>query len=159
QGRPRPAAALQQSRQEVHRGLPPARALHVQHPPPLLDQRRDRLELAVVEGGVGAPGEGVQRLERLVLQGGGSGVHVPSVHVGPTPGGGGPTCSGQEPAGSSPSASAASRRRSRSEVDSPSRSGSSLVASARRIRASSSWASRSSGSSAGRSLSSGSCAW
>ena len=51
-------------RDEVDRGLAPPGALHHQRAPAVVDQRADGLELALVEDGVGQPGEAAQRFQR-----------------------------------------------------------------------------------------------
>ena len=62
-GRPGAAPAQQQRRDEVHRRLAPAGALHDERATPAVDERLDRLELPVVELGVVAADEVAERRE------------------------------------------------------------------------------------------------
>ena len=64
-GGPGAAPAQEQRRDEVHRRLAPPGALHHERPAAAVDERLDRLELAVVEVGVVTADEGAQDVECL----------------------------------------------------------------------------------------------
>ena len=65
QRRPEPLLAQQVGGQEVDGALAPPRALHHEHPRPIVDERLDRLALPVAELGVGAPGQPPESVEQV----------------------------------------------------------------------------------------------